>query len=76
MSFRIVPDKNPIKAQKAGLKHLSHFFLCIYSPTSAPTKGHHINHIGQKKSHIIIPIMHHRFPYLDHQNFLVPKIGK
>ena len=76
MSFKIVPDRNQIKAQKAGLKHLFQSFLCIYSPIRAQMKGHHINHNGQKKSHKIIPIIHHRFPYFDHQNFFVPKIGK
>ncbi len=76
INFRMVHDKNHINAQNAGLKHFSKTFLCIYSHINAQMKGHVINQIGHKNNHIIIPIIHHRFPRFVHQNFLVHRMGR
>ena len=74
--FRIVHDKNQTKAQNAGLIHLCREFLCRYSHMSAHKKGQNISHIGQTNIQIIIHITHPIFPRLDHQNFLVQRIGR
>jgi hypothetical protein len=75
-TFSIVHDKNQTKAQKAGLIHFLNDFLCKYSHMRAHKNGQSINHKGHTNSHTIIHIIHHMFPRLDHQNFLVQKIGK
>ena len=75
-SFSKIQEINHIKAQKAGLIEDFALFLCKYSPINAPANGHRINQTGHANIHIIIHIIHHRFPRLVHQNFLVHNIGK
>jgi hypothetical protein len=67
---------NHIKAQNAGFTDVSKLFLCRYSHARAQANGHKINQIGHAKIQIIIHTMHHRFPRLVHQNFLVHNIGR
>ena len=75
-TFSIVHDKNQIKAQKAGLIHFCRDFLCIYSHISAHINGQSISHRGHINNQIIIHIIQPKFHRLDHQNFLVQRIGK
>jgi hypothetical protein len=51
-------------------------FLCKNSQIKAHAKGHKINPIGQTNSQTTVHIIHHRFPRLVHQNFLVHNIGR
>ena len=74
--FSMVHDKNQIKAQNAGLIQFFKEFICMYSHISAHKKGQNINHIGQTNIQIIIHIIHPIFPRLNHQNFLVQRIGR
>ena len=76
INFSQILDKNPIKAQKAGLIDFWICLLCKYSHTNAQANGHKINPIGQINVHVIIHMIHHQFHHLDHQNFLVHSIGK
>lgn len=76
ITFNIIQDINPIKAQKAGLIAFVILFLCKYSHINAHANGHKINHIGPKNIQIIIQMIHHRFHNLVHQNFLVHKMGR
>ena len=75
-NFSKIHDVNHMKAQNAGLIAFSTLFLCKNSPIKAHPKGHKISPKGQKKAHIIIHIIHHRFHRLVHQNFLVHSIGR
>ena len=75
-TFNIVHDKNPIKAQNAGLIHFCSDCLCRYSHVNAHKNGQIIIQKGHTNSQIIIHIIHQIFPRLDHQNFLVHKIGR
>lgn len=75
-TFNIVQDKNQINAQRAGLIHFCSDFLCRYSHIRAHKKGQNINHKGHRNNPTIIHIIHHRFHHLDHQNFLVQKMGR
>ena len=75
-NFNKIHDTNHKKAQKAGLIHFSILFLFIYSQIKAQMNGHRIKPTGQTNNHKIIHIIHHRFQYLVHQNFLVHNIGR
>ena len=75
-NFNKVHHKNPINAQNAGLIDLCRFFFCKYSQIRAHKKGQNIIQRIPKNNHKIIHIIHHRFHRFDHQNFLVPSIGR
>lgn len=76
ISFNNIQDTNQTNAPNAGFIDFCISFWCKYSQIKAPANGHNINPAGQANSHIIIPIIHHRFHRLDHPNFLVHNIGK
>lgn len=75
-SFNKIDEINQMNAQNAGLIDASKFCLCKYSHIKAQANGHKIRPNGQKNIHIIIHVIHHRFPRLVHQNFLVQIMGR
>ena len=76
INFNKIQEINPIKAPKAGFMAFCMLFWCRYSPINAQAKGHSINPTGQANNHITIPIIHHQFHRLDHQNLLVQSMGR
>ena len=76
INFNKTQDANQIKAPKAGFMDFSILFWCKYSHINAHANGQRTSHIGQANNQIIIHIIHHLFPRLDHQNFFVHNIGR
>ena len=76
INFNKIQEINQTNAPKAGFMDFCMLFWCKYSPINAHANGHKINQTGQANNHIIIPIIHHQFHHLDHQNFFVHNIGR